>query len=189
MRKRILLGTTKDNELVFIEYELRNGPAFCDRDFTASFDLVAPFDDDTIDEEYVRTYLEDFDKETLYDLCVTYDCTPNDLPYEYYSRNEIEDIVDCSLYPEAMEVNGKSYHFRSEACGQVDVLELMKTYTDEGMFCELYGLWHHFHLKSLNTSTFAFINDTLKRIEAKNEKFDDNEFIRKFIKSLQQEGK
>ena len=120
MRKKVLLGATKNNEVVFSEVEIReniNGKL----EFSASFETVYPF---KYDEDYLWGRLENqlhfYDKSDLYDLCETYDCRPSELAEKIWADSYIEDIIDISLYPDSIEVDGSEWYFESSACGQCD---------------------------------------------------------------------
>ena len=111
MRKKYLLGATVDNELVFGEFEITNRNGYSE--FTASFDTVRPFNGEDYDlEEYYEGWIDGMDKEYLYDLCERFDCKPSELPKELADEcYDIRDAIDCSLYPEEIEVNGESWYF------------------------------------------------------------------------------
>ena len=90
---KILLGATKDNEIVFADVEVttRNGY----KKFSASFDTVYPFCYDDIDlKEYVENMLDGYDKSTLYDLCCNNDCSPSELASIIEEQEDNYDIID-----------------------------------------------------------------------------------------------
>ena len=73
--ENILLGATKDNEIVFGNINIREN-----KTLSISFSLVAPT---KIDNEYLferfTNIVEELPKEDLYDLLVQYDCKPSNL--------------------------------------------------------------------------------------------------------------
>lgn len=145
-----LLGINNDGEFVFGEFGLHfqhSNPPY----FSASFDCVRPFDTERIDEEYVRDWLYGLDLETKWNLCEEWDCSPSMLPTEFWERNEYSDIVDCSLYPATVEIEGVEYAFESGGCGQVDIIEEgMETFTNKAAVMRLYSLWKTYHLYTFN---------------------------------------
>ena len=88
MRRKFLLGATRNREIVFGEIELRNRNGKIE--FSASFDTVIPF---MYDEDYLRYRLEnsldEYDKSDLYDLCNEYDCSPSNLAEEMFYNSDL----------------------------------------------------------------------------------------------------
>lgn len=147
---KFLLGATRSGCIVFGEFGFgysHDQPPY----FSASFDTVRPFNEDDIDERYVEDYLGGFDKETLYDMCENYHCAPQDLAEEYFEDNPVTEIVDCSLYPEEINIRGNVFAFESDACGQHDCLDEMDEFVDEVAVRKLFGLWNSFHLYTPKT--------------------------------------
>lgn len=150
MRERFLLGATKDNELVFGEFEIttRNGYP----EFTASFDTVRPFNGDNINlKDYFWDYLDGIDVQSKYQLCENFDCSPRELPEQL--ANECEDprgAMDCSLYPEEFEIGGNHWYFESGTCGQYDSRKDMKIYVNKEAYDLLHEIWDKYHLKNIS---------------------------------------
>ena len=177
MRKKFLLGATKNKEIVFSEVELRddrNGKM----EFSASFGIVYPFE---YDEEYLKERLENslsiYDKSDLYDLCDTYDCSPNQLADCMYTNSTIEDIVDISLYPNCIEVNGNDWYFESYGWGQNDTREEMEFYVNEKLYNRIMELWDKYHLNEIDNSIVEEVNSIIEELQ----KVDEEEWIRSFI--------
>ena len=177
MRKKILLGATKNNEVVFCEVEIRdrNGKL----EFGASFETVYPFEyDETYLMERVVNNLGCYDKSDLYNLCETYDCRPSELAEKIWADSYIEDIIDISLYPNSVEVDGNEWYFESSACGQCDTREEMEFYVNENLYNRIIELWDEYHLKEIDNSIVEEVNSILNELEQVNEE----EWITNYIK-------
>lgn len=168
MRKKFLLGATKNNEVVFGEVEIRdrNGKL----EFSASFDTVYPFEyDETYLMERVVDNLDCYDKSDLYDLCERYDCKPSELAEKFWADSYIEDIIDISLYPDSIEVDGNEWYFESSCCGQCDTREEMEFYVNENLYNRIIELWDEYHLKEIDNSIVEEVNSILNELEQVNE--------------------
>lgn len=129
---KFLLGATEPNELVFGEFELRhpryyskNKGNYIDEnvlEFSASFDIVTPFISQDYDlTAYFESWIDCEDKEYLYNECERFDCSPSELPECLADECcDIRDVIDCSLYPEEITVNGENWCFESCSFGQLD---------------------------------------------------------------------
>lgn len=157
MRKKVLLGATKDKEIVFGEFELthRNGYP----EFTASFDTVRPFREREINlEDYFEDYADPrvMGAEWIIEQCNRFDCSPKNLPRELADEcDDVRDALDCSLFPECYEVRNEygsreDWYFESGSCGQLDTKEDMTEYVDKTAYDNIYSLWQLFHLKEVN---------------------------------------
>ena len=176
MRKKFLLGATKNNEIVFGEVELRdrNGKM----EFSASFDTVYPFEySETYLMERVVDNLDCYDKSDLYDLCERYDCKPSGLAEKFWADSYIEDIIDISLYPNCIEVNGNDWYFESYGCGQHDTREEMEFYVNEKLYNRIHELWDKYRLNEVTQSITDEVNSIIEELQ----KVDEEEWIRSFI--------
>lgn len=177
MRNKYLLGATVDGNLVFGEVEIttRNGY----KEFTASFDEVRPFNGNDFDATaYVEMYVDDMDKKWKYDQCEHYNCAPQDLVNEMSAEiNDPRDIVDCSLYNEEVEVNGDTWYFESESCGQHDTRGTMEIYTNKEAYNRIHKFWDEYHLKEINVEVEMEINSACKLLEA----VDEEAWIENYI--------
>ena len=178
MRRKFLLGATKGNEIVFGKVEIGeniNGKL----EFSASFETVYPF---KYDEDYLWGRLENqlhfYDKSDLYDLCESYDCKPSELPTEMYADSSIEDIIDISLYPNSVEVDGNEWYFESACCGQYDTREEMEFYVNETLYNRIIELWDKYHLKEIDNPIVEEANSILNELEQINKE----EWIANYIK-------
>lgn len=176
MEQRILLGSTKDCELAFGNFELTDkGP------FRATFDTVHPFnlEERDIDEE-IQYCLSELSRGDLYDLCESYDCAPSALASHMASERSITDFVDCSLYPEVVNVNGEDWMFESAGCGQLDTTGNMQTLVDENSYNLLMDAWKTYHLKQLSNEIYQELVDAVANAY---HDFDEEVWIRNYIKN------
>ena len=177
MRRKFLLGATKNNEVVFGEVEIRdrNGKL----EFSASFNTVYPFE---YDETYLMgrllNQLDSYDDSYLYNLCKIYDCKPNDLAENVWADSYIEDIIDISLYPDSIEVDGNEWYFESSSCGQHDTREEMEFYVNETLYNRIMELWDEYHLKEINNSIVEEVNSILNELE----QVDEEDWIKNYIR-------
>lgn len=150
----ILLGATELNELVFADITIREN-----RTFSVSFSLVIPT---IIDNEYLyerfTSLMEDLPKEDRYDLCEQYNVAPCQLIDEMFYYATPEEILDLSLFPEQVEINGDEWVFESAGCGQVETRNTMSEYVDKYAYYKLMTLWQDFHLQTID-------DDTVKEVE------------------------
>lgn len=147
MKEKFLLGATIDNELVFGEFRItkRNGYP----EFTSTFDVVHPFNGENYDlKSYYENWIEDIDKPHKLDLLEEYDCKPSELVEKLVERNDdIRDVLDCSLYPEEIIVDGESWYFESCSCGQHDTRDDMEEIINPEAYNLIHELWDKYHLK------------------------------------------
>lgn len=168
---KFLLGATKDKKLVFGEFEITTRNNF--QEFIASFDIVTPFDGDNFDlETYFEDWVEDLDKEYLYDLCEQNWCAPQELVNTLADNCiDVSDVVDCSLYPEVIEVNDIHYYFESKSCGQHDTRETgMDSYVNKEAYDLLHELWDKYHLKEIDEDGKEKMEKVIKLLNKVNEK-------------------
>lgn len=177
---KVILGATKDGDIATAELAMVTSG---ERHYlSASFSISRPFNTDDINEEYAAGYLDGLDKEILYDLCVRYCCSPQNLPYEFYENNDIDDLVDCSLFPRSVTIDNDTFMFESQECGQVDLGDRMEEYTDRALFCRIYILWKVWHLRNLNSKEFKEVCDELNAIAKIANELDEEEWLTHYIK-------
>lgn len=181
MRNKYLLGATKDNEIVFCEFEVteRNGYP----EFSASFDTVRPFNGSDVDLEY---YFEDYadprtmDAEWIIYQCDRLHCCPMDLPRHLADEcNDPRDAIDCSLYDKEFDIDGDKWYFESSCCGQHDTRDEMEIYINKAAYNELIELWDKYHLKKVSK---PMITKKLKSIIERLEIVDEEEWIKNYIR-------
>ena len=166
MRRKYLLGATENREIVFgkIEVTQRNDYP----EFTASFDIVWPFKGDEYDlERYYEEWCDSMDKAYLYDMCQNFNCTPYDLPKELADEcYDVRDALDCSLYPEIIDVDGTNWYFESGSWGQHDTRkDGMDEYTNKEAYDLLHELWDKYHLKKVGNDVVEKVNKIVGMLE------------------------
>lgn len=182
MRRKYLLGATVDREIVFGEFKIttRNGYT----EFTASFNCVRPFTEDECEDatEYYERLIDDcYDAATKYELCESYDCSPNELAGLMARDNgtDVQDIVDCSLYSNIINVDGVDYYFESGSCGQCDTREYgMDEYVNQEAYNLLHELWDEYHLKKVGDDVVEKVNKIIDMLE----EVDEEEWIEDYIR-------
>lgn len=149
MKKRIFAGVTEDKELYFLEVETttRNGY----NEFTMSGFTVKPVTEEE-KEEYENNYL---DGEELYfwKQAVQADGTTLSLDDWIEEVREGGDHMDTSLYPYTSEVEGETYYFESQSCGQHEVDNLVYYAIPKATFKKYMQLWKTYHLKPVDKMT------------------------------------
>ena len=194
MRTKCLLGATADREIVFAEIEVSH-PRYWSKDkgywtdtevneFSASFDCVRPFTEDECEDAtdyYERLIDECYGEKEKCDLCEMYDCRPSELA-ELLARDhgsDVQDIVDCSLYPNIIDVDGTDYYFESGSCGQHDTREDgMDEYVNEEAYNLLHELWDKYHLKAIDEDGIKQLQKVVELLE----EADEEEWIADYIR-------
>ena len=184
MRTKCLLGATKNNEIVFGEFEITNRNGYAE--FTASFDTVRPFREDDYDlEEYFGNVYYDYDKGYLYDLCERFDCRPSELANELANEcDDIRDAIDCSLYPECYSIDGTDWYFESCGCGQHDTREEMEEYVNNNAYNLLHELWYKYHLKKVEEDVVAKVEGLIAMVSNVNEEDWITDYIERHEEDL-----
>ena len=192
MRKRYLLGISKDGELAFGEMELYTW-SHKPEEFAASFELVRPFNyTNTVDEDFISDWLEDIDKETKFDWCEEGGCSPQELPtylLEKYGPDgwsEAPDMfLDCSLYPEDIFIGEDTWKFESISCGQIeDIADRMETYINKELFDRLIDFWKKYHLQKLDSQQLAEAEQLMEDFRAFYADVDEYTFAADFCKKI-----
>ena len=194
MSKKYLLGATSDREIVFAEFEAthprywsKENGNYTDesvRHFSASFDCVIPFTEDDLEdaEDYYRDLVDEcYDDGEKYKMCERYDCKPSELA-EYLAEDEGTDpqnIRDCSLYSNIIEVDGIDYYFESGSCGQHDTRkDGMDEYVNKEAYDLLHELWDKYHLKTIDEDGLK----KMQRVTELLEDVDEEEWIADYIR-------
>ena len=191
MRRKYLLGATADREIVFAEFSARH-PHYWSREkgdwtdetvrnFSASFNTVRPFKGSDYDlEEYFEGWMDGLDKEYLYDLCERHWCAPQDLPGKLADECcDVRDAMDCSLYPEEMNIDNEYWYFESGSCGQHDTRkDGMDEYTNKEAYNLLHELWDKYHLKAIDEDGIK----QMRRVVELLEEVDEEEWIEDYIR-------
>lgn len=148
------LGIDAEGNVINAGFEIRDGM------FSASFDTSRPIREADYDLDQMiedRYTVEALGQELAFHLCERFDCAPSKIPeavkedYAINGYGNILDLIDCSLFPEEVIVNGDIWFFESESCGQIDILKKgdFIAPADDDAICELYELWQLKHLSTL----------------------------------------
>ena len=180
-KTRYLLGATEDREIVFGEFGIitRNGYP----EFTASFNIVSPFTADDLEDgaEYYQHLLDDcYSDEDKYRMCEEYNCRPSELAEHLADENgtDPQDMRDCSLYPEIIDVDGTDWYFDSVGCGQHDTRDEMAVYTNQDAYNMLHTLWDKYHLKEVDVG----VMQTVDQLDAQLTDVDEIDWIANYIR-------
>lgn len=153
----VLLGITKDGDVAFGDFEIRNRNGR--QEFTASFHTDTPFDVGDVDfaGRLEWDYLEDIDPSDKLDLCDEHMCAPCDLAEtmaEDMDEDELcEMCFDTSMFDDTIYANGSEWKFASACAGQHDLTNEMEIIFDHKVYDKLMYLWHKYHLKALSDTT------------------------------------
>ena len=176
-----LLGSTKYGTIVFGEFGIthRNGYP----EFTASFNTVAPFAEKDYPYtalEHYQDLVEGFDSDWKEKICQRNNIELSELPNWLMEENgsEIQDYIDCSLYPNIINVDGIDYYFESSCCGQHDTRNEMVIYVNKEAYDELHKLWDKYHLKEVDESVISKVNELEEVFKAINEEQWIADYIR-----------
>lgn len=192
MRKKFLIGFTKDYNIVMAELELRNRN--CENEFSCSFDESSIINaDETVYNEdyiydYVENYLESMDDEYKYYLCDRHDCSPKDLIQTLTNLylddpDDFMSFLDNSLYPGTINTSESEYFFRADASGQHDTRDNLLYVIDNDLYNDIHYLWDNYHLKQLDEKNLELYNSVIERAS----KIDEEEEIKKFIDEYKEE--
>lgn len=171
MRRKVYLGINNYNEICFADIEIypkRN----ITNEFTASFDTSSPVQ---FTEENVREAVENFidccDTEYKLSLCDDYNCPPSQLVDELTEQycddiDEFKELLDCSLFPDTIQIDGEEYCFRAESCGQHDLRnDGMAICVNKELFNYINELWDNYHLKSIPHNKLVRLDKMLDEAE------------------------
>lgn len=152
--KGVLLGATRDNELVLADIEIRHASWREGYTFTVSFDIVRPFNVDDFDiEGYWRNNIDSLDNDTILDALESFDCKYSELPEYIADDMGIEGTIDCSNDIDWVDVDGSDWAFELMACGQNDTRGDMMEFIDQAAYDELHELWRTYHLNWIDENT------------------------------------
>lgn len=183
MRRRIFLGFTKDDEIVFGEIEFNN-----QNEFTASFDVSYPIElGENEQYDYYENFIDEMDKEYIFQLLDEYNCAPSELAEKLVNDTPISETFDNSLYPEefdSVEGVNETVYFLASRCGQADTRDLMQIYTDKSIYDMIHELWDKYHLKGSidsNNEDYNKVNKLLDDIDLFNSENDEREIVENWL--------
>lgn len=177
MRQKLLLGFTKNKEVIFGEVEYRNGQ------FTASFDTSYPMEiTKELTMERIEDLIEQTDKDWVLDKLENYDCKPSELAERLYldTYNDIEEYWDNSLYPESFRIDGVTddIYFLASGCGQQDTRDEMSIYINKELYDAIHKLWDEHHLKDI---PFEEVKEVFDAIDHQNNTIDDYKVVENWL--------
>ena len=172
-----IIGFTADNEIIVADVNFERVGSNKEPHFSVCFDLskIAKVDDTIRDYDYMYGYFEDlrysYDPESVLNWCDEYDCPPSELADkmtdEAINNDNIGmETLDCSLYPELIEVDGEDYIFISTSCGQHDTRDEVEEFVDKKLYDDIHELWDNYHLKNIedNEETMNLYKSVLDRM-------------------------
>ena len=122
--------------------------------------------------------IEDLPKEDLYDLCVQYNVAPSNLIDELFYYTTVEQILDLSLFPKQIQINGDEWVFESSGVGQIETRNVMSEYIDKDCYMRLITLWKAYHLQTIDDYIFKEVKTIIEKLN----EVDSMEFIQDYIK-------
>lgn len=148
--KGVLLGSTRNGELVLADIEIRYANWRKAYTFTVSFNSVRPFNVEQFDVEgYWRDNIDYLDKDTVLNALESFDCKYSELPEYMADDLGIEGTVDCSNDIDWVTIDGDDWAFELVSCGQHDTRGEMFEFIDQAAYDELHKLWDKYHLHAL----------------------------------------
>lgn len=165
----ILLGTSKDNGLVFGEFRIRE-----DLTFSMSFTHVTPqlinFDNEYELIDRMDDYVDCHDSDTKLQWLIDYDCSPSQLPKVLLDNMSTYDIIetfyDTSCYRTTFEKGDSTLLFDFCSAGQYDCRrDIDKLFISKELFDTLLNTWDEFHLKELTPDALQKLETLLVEIE------------------------
>ena len=148
-QKELIVGITNDNEIYTLNLKLRE-----DGQFTMSGETNTPVKyDDAVSQS--RERLEDGE---LWRQAVEAETTTSSLEDwidEVLAIDGETSMLDTSLMPDEVTIDGVDYIFESGSCGQHQETELKEYFIDQALFDELMVLWDKYHLKQAPSKDVA----------------------------------
>lgn len=173
----VLLGFTKDKEVVFGDVSYRNGQ------FSASFDTSYPMEI-TKEETMLRIneLIEQMDKEWMLEKLENYDCKPSELAEKIYqdSYNEVEEFFDNSLYTESFRIDRveDDIYFLASACGQNDTRNEMSMYINRELYNAIHEAWDMYHLRNV---PYEQVEEIFEAIEHQNNTINEYRVVENWL--------
>lgn len=189
-----IIGLTKDYEIVVADVRYDKVGSNPGRDVGVSFDLseIKRADDTIRDTNYMKDYYEGvldcYSADGIIALCNEYSCAPYQLAdkiVECINDEPDEDLMyllDCSLYPEMIDVDGEDYIFVARSGGQHDTRknDEMLEIVDQALYDDIHYFWDAYHLKNIDDDLEAI--ELYKSIVARMDELDDEEIIAGFVR-------
>jgi hypothetical protein len=160
MKKRILAGITKDNELYFLDIEIRK-----DGSLSICGDTNLPIRKSEAVER-CREILED-DREQWKMAVEADQTTLGQQEWADYVLSVDGELAgfDNSLFDEEVEVGSEAWLFESVGAGQHEEESLKHYFINENLFKQLMKIWKRYHLKVLPENSAMSIIEETKEIK------------------------
>ena len=187
-----VIGFTKNNEIIVAELTFEKIGNNKELYLSICLDLskIAKTKNTIKDYDYMYPFFEDvedlYSPENISDLCDEYECDSSELA-DLMTDEAINDYdvamdtVDCSLYPEILDVDGEEYIFISSSCSQHDTRDEVEEFVDEELYNDIHELWDNYHLKNIenNEETMDLYKSVLDRMSDIDEEEVIVDYIRK----------
>lgn len=175
----VLIGATKYYEIVFCEFEIRPSYDGDGYKFYANSFTVEPTRVDDVDiEDYYDNLVDDMmcDGKWLWDMCDRYDCKPSDLAWEMaQATDDVQDVLDCSMYPETIIIDGDEWVFESRSYGHSDEQGYITEYVDKDLYNKLHDLWSKYYAEIVDDDIIAEVDELAKKM------YHDDTFVENWI--------
>lgn len=189
-----IIGLTKNFEIVVADIRYDKTGSNLKKDVGVSFDLseIKSADATIRDANYMKDYYEDildeYSADGIIGLCNEYDCPPYKLAEKIAESiddkfdEELMDLLDCSLYPEIINVDGEDYIFVASSCGQYDTRESdeMIEIVDQTLYDDIHDFWDNYHLQNIDDNVKAI--ELYESIIARMAELDDEETVTGFVR-------
>lgn len=189
-----IIGLTKNFEIVVANIRYDKTGSNLKKDVGVSFGLseIKSADATIRDANYMKNYyegiLDEYSSDGIIALCNEYDCPPYQLVEKIVESiddkfdEELMDLLDCSLYPEIINVDGEDYIFVASSCGQYDTREgdEMIEIVDQALYDDIHDFWDNYHLQNIDDNIEAI--ELYESIVARMDELDDEETIAGFVR-------
>lgn len=179
MKRTLLAGITKNNELYFLEIDTTNDKRNGYNEFSMSGFTVSPISKNEAKKQ-VLEHLKDGEE---WKFAVQNGKTKlglNDWIKYVIKTDGVLAGFDNSLFENEIVVDGEIYIFESGACGQHEERELKHYFIDKELFVLLMQIWDRYHLKELPENSAKSIVEEAMRIRQ-----DQNMLVEKAVRMIQ----
>lgn len=162
MKKKLLAGITKNDELYFLEIDTTNNKRNGYNEFTMSGFTVKPLELEEAQEQSRQSIISQVEEETE-NISGLYLRDIDNIVDDIVDSDGNLSGLDTSLFPETVTLaDGTEYVFESGSCGQHQEKELKHYFINKEVFNTLMNIWSSYHLKE--TPTGEPIATTLRNI-------------------------
>lgn len=165
MKKKLLAGITKENELYFLEIDTTNDKRNGYNEFSMSGFTVRPLELEEAKEQS-RESIKNLVEEETEDISGLYLRDIDEIVNDIIDSDGNLSGLDTSLFPETITLSdGAEYVFESGSCGQHQEKELKHYFIDEKIYHQLMKIWDKYHLKELPENSAMSIVEETKEIK------------------------